>query len=183
VSLATPGTNHWRIDLPEGDSAESLAGVPSRTVFPGDEHWGVKDPVILPGFRAWICFHPLDDPGEEDRMVTRLATSSDGVEWTWRGDALRGRPGKWDARGARLTAVLDDLAVAYYDGRATKEENFRERTGLAVAAGDEWTAVGDAPIAAVRYLDVITLRGDARRLFYESPRPDGSHELRTELVP
>lgn len=187
VSCATPGSKHWRIDLLEGDSAESLAGAEATTVFPGDEHWGEKDPVIRrddDGWRAWITCHPLDDRGEEDRMVTRFATSTDGVGWTWHGDALAGRPGSWDARGARVTAVLDDLGVAYYDGRATKEENFRERTGIAV--GDDGLARlranGEEPIAAVRYLDVLDLPGRGRRLFYEAARPDGSHELRTELV-
>jgi hypothetical protein len=145
----------------------------------------VKDPVIRPrsggGWRAWICCHPLAEPGEEDRMVTRLATSDDGVEWAWQGDVLTGRPGAWDARGARVTAVLDDPPVAYYDGRATKEENFHERTGLAVRDGDGWTR-DDAPIAAVRYLDVLELPGGGRRLFYEIARPDEAHELRSELA-
>ena len=74
--------------------------------------------------------------------------------------------------------------MAYYDGRATKEENFRERTGIAV--GDDGLAhlraENEEPIAAVRYLDVLDLPGGGRRLFYEAPRPDGSHELRTEHI-
>jgi hypothetical protein len=32
----------------------------------------------------------------------------------------------------------------------------------------------------VRYLDVLELPGGGRRLFYEAPRPDGAHELRSE---
>ena len=62
-----------------------------------------------------------------------------------------------------------------YDGRATKEENFSERTGLAEAR--------DAPVSDARYLDVLALPGGAHRLYYEAPLPDGSHELRTELIP
>jgi hypothetical protein len=157
-------------------------------VFPGDEHTGVKDPVIrLAGGRwhGWICCHPLDEPGEEDRMVTRYATSDDGVGWTWHGEALAPRPGRWDARGARLTAVLLDESppIAYYDGRATKEENFEERTGTAVGVGaGAFSADGDAPVSAVRYLDVVPLPDGGYRLFYEAPRPDGAHELRTELA-
>jgi hypothetical protein len=91
-------------------------------------------------------------------------------------------PRHWDARGARLTAVLPD-GRASYDGRATKEENFSERTGLAVPDGEALRAEGDAPVATARYLDVLPLPGGGHRLYYESPLPDGSHELRTELVP
>jgi hypothetical protein len=180
VSCATPHSKHWRIDLLEADTPEALAAAAPRTVFGGDAHWGVKDPVIrVAGGRwhAWICCHPLDEPGEEDRMVTRYATSADGVEWEWHGDALTGRPGHWDARGARVTAVQLDggRTTAWYDGRATKEENFAERTGVAHGEPGRLTATGDAPVADVRYLDVI-----AGRRYYETPRPDGAHELRTE---
>jgi hypothetical protein len=188
VCCATPGSKHWWIDLLEAARPEALRDAEARTILPGDAGTGVKDPVIrLAGGRwhGWICCHPLDEPGEEDRMVTRYATSSDGIEWTWRGDALTGRPGHWDARGARLTAVLleESPAIAYYDGRATKEENFLERTGTAVATGGGgFTADGEAPVANVRYLDVVRLEGGAYRLFYEARRPDGAHELRTELA-
>jgi len=175
LSCATPGSKHWRIDALDAPDPAALAGAEARTVFPGDERTGVKDPVVrreADGWRAWICCHPLDVPGEEDRMTTALATSDDGLDWRWQGPALGPRPGRWDARGARITAVLPD-GTTYYDGRATKEENFRERTGV----------VGrDAPVADVRYLDALALPGGGWRLFYEAPLPDGSHELRTELI-
>jgi hypothetical protein len=189
LCCATPNSKHWWIDLLEAAAPEDLAEAEARTVLPGDEQTGVKDPVIRLAdglWHGWICCHPLDEVDEEDRMVTRYATSGDGVAWTWRGDALAGRPGRWDSRGARVTAVLLDEspAVAYYDGRATKEENFRERTGIAIGAGEGvFSADGDAPVAAARYLDVVPLPGGGYRLFYEAPRPDGAHELRTELAP
>jgi hypothetical protein len=41
---------------------------------------------------------------------------------------------------------------------------------------------GDGPVADVRYLDVLPLPGGGYRLWYEAPLPDGSHELRTELI-
>jgi hypothetical protein len=187
VSCATPGTKHWRIDALDAAEPAALGDAEAHTVFPGDEHLGVKDPVIRPtadGWQAWICCHPLDVPGAEDRMHTRFAISSDGLSWSWRGLALSGRPGFWDARGARVTAVLPDGRAAY-DGRATAEENFSERTGLAVPSrGAELLAAqGDAPVADVRYLDVVPLDDGGYRLYYEAPLADGSHELRTAVVP
>jgi len=196
VSCATPSSKHWRIDLLEAAGPEALADAGSRTAWPGDARWAVKDPVVrLHGdqWQAWVCCHPLDEPGEEDRMLTRYATSPDGVAWSWDGDALAPRRGAWDARGARVTAVLPAAGVAYYDGRASREENFDERTGLAVAAGPDLTrlrAVDGGPLAqspagggALRCLDVLELPGGGHRLFYEAARAGGAHELRTELVP
>jgi hypothetical protein len=186
VCCATPGSKHWWIDALEADAPEGLADADARTVFPGDERTGVKDPVVRRvdgGWEAWICCHPLDEPDEEDRMKTAYATSGDGLEWDWRGAALEGRPGRWDARGARVTAVLPDGRAAY-DGRATKEENFFEKTGLAHRLGDgRLVQARDEPVSHVRYLDVLPLPGDGYRLYYEAPLPDESHELRTDVVP
>jgi hypothetical protein len=186
VCCATPGSKHWWIDVLEAPDLESLGEAEARCAFAGDERTGVKDPVIRrrgERWEAWICCHPLDEPGEEDRMMTAYATSVDGVSWSWRGAALAGRPGKWDARGARVTAVLDGGAVTY-DGRATKEENFFERTGLARRSGDGGRLVQakEEPISHVRYLDVLALPSGGYRLYYEAPLPDESHELRTDLI-
>jgi hypothetical protein len=187
VSCATPSSKHWRIDVLEAPDAAALEYAEPVTVLPGDEQTAVKDPVIRRfdgGWQAWICCHPLDEPGEEDRMSTAYATSEDGLRWDWHGTVLRPRPGEWDARGARVTAVLAD-GWATYDGRATKEENFSERTGIARSTGKRGhlRAVGDAPVSDARYLDILPLPDGGYRLFYEAPLPDGSHELRTELVP
>jgi hypothetical protein len=88
-----------------------------------------------------------------------------------------------DARGARVTAVLPDGRAAY-DGRATRQQNFSERTGLAVPADRPGALVpqGDEPVGPMRYLDAVPRAGGGYRLYYESPLDDGSHELRTALV-
>jgi hypothetical protein len=186
ICCATPGSKHWWIALLEADDPAGFADAEPRTVFPGDEHMAVKDPLVRAvngGWEAWICVHPLDEPDEEDRMTTAYATSDEGVTWAWHGTVLSPRPGTWDARGSRVTAVLDDGRAAY-DGRATKEENWFERTGLArrtqTPGGLE--QVGDDAVADVRYLDVLALPGGGFRIYYEARLLDESHELRTELI-
>ena len=186
LSCATPGSKHWWIAVLEADEPERLVDSEARVAFAGDERIGVKDPVIRRmrgGWRAWLCTHPLEERGEEDRMSTASATSEDGFRWRWHGTVLDGRPGLWDARGARVTSVLSD-GRASYDGRASKGENFEERTGLARwdEASGRLAAFGTRPVSNARYLDVVALPQGRYRLFYEAPLSDGSHELRTELV-
>ena len=185
VCCATPNSKHWWIDVLEADDPSQLADADARTAFPGDELTGVKDPLVqrvAGGWQAWICCHPLDEPDEEDRMTTAYATSADGLDWDWHGTVLAPRPGMWDARGARVTSVLAD-GRATYDGRATKEENWFERTGLARHAGHgRLEQLGDEPVADVRYLEVLPLPHGGYRIYYEARLPDESHELRTELI-
>jgi hypothetical protein len=176
VCCAARDSKHWWIDALEADDLDGLAAATPRTVFAGDERTGVKDPLVRRAngrWEAWICCHPLDEPGAEDRMSSAYATSDDGLNWRWHGTVLAGRPGSWDARGARLTSVLPD-GRASYDGRATASQNWFERTGL-VGARDE-------PVADVRYLDVLPLGDGGFRIYYEARLPDESHELRTELI-
>jgi hypothetical protein len=187
VCPAAPApSKHWWIDVLEADDPARFATADARSVFPGDEHTGVKDPLVQRtadgGWQAWICCHPLDEPGEEDRMTTAYATSKDGLEWEWHGRVLEPRKGTWDQRGARLTTVLPDGRAAY-DGRASKEENWFERIGLARHLGDgRIEATNDAAAFDARYLDVLPLPGGGYRIWYEARLPDESHELRTELI-
>jgi hypothetical protein len=176
VCPASKHSKHWWIELLEADTPDGFAEADSTTVFPGDETVAVKDPIVQRRngrWEAWICCHPLDDEGEEDRMYTAFATSDDGIEWGWQGTMLEPQPGRWDARGARLTAVLP-VGGAAYDGRATKDENWFERTGLIQAR--------DAPVSVARYLDVLPLPDGGYRIYYEWPVPGQAHELRTEFV-
>jgi hypothetical protein len=180
----SPGSKGWWIDVLEAPTLAALGAAPARTVFPGDEVTAVKDPVVklVDGvWHAWICCHHLDIPGAEDRMSTAYATSSDGLEWVWHGTVLRGRPGEWDARGARLTTFLPGGYVAY-DGRRNAAENWFERCGIAAPVAEGYAALPQEPVADLRYLDAVPLAGGAYRLYYEHRLPDESHELRTELV-
>jgi hypothetical protein len=195
LSCATPDSKHWWVTLLEADTIEGLADAEPLTVLPGSDLAGVKDPVIRHDGRRWHLWasvHPLDDPYATDRMTTEHATSDDGVTWTWIGTSLAGTPGTWDARGVRFAAVfLDgDGAWALYDGRATAEENWEERTGLATGELDgTFTAEPDGPLLAsphppggLRYADGVDVGDGTVRWFYEATRPDGAHELRTVLL-
>lgn len=200
VSCATPGSKHWWIDVLEADVPEDLPDAPRRTVLPGDDAHAVKDPVVVLDddgtWHLWASVHPLDVAGHEDRMTTEHYTSPDGLEWTHAGTALRPRPGRWDARGVRFSAVfrVEGRWAAAYDGRATAQENWEERTGLAYDGGTgtapgAFTAQGGAPVAesphaagGLRYLTVVELPDGGYRLWYEATRADGAHELRTELL-
>ena len=186
VCCGVPASKRWWIEMLEDADPVGLASADARPAFPGDDRTAVKDPLVrIVGGRwhAWICCHPLDVPGAEDRMSTAHATSDDGLDWTWHGTVLAGRPGTWDARGARLTSILPDGRAAY-DGRASAEENWFERTGLAAPTGQrgQLAQIEDSPVIDVRYLDVLPLPAGGFRIYYEARLPDESHELRTEVI-
>ena len=193
ISCATPGSKHWRVDLLAAPTVAELPDAVPVPVLPGSADTAVKDPVVVvdgQGWHLWASCHPLDDPDATDRMTTEYATSSDGSSWTWRGTALAGGPG-WDARGVRFAEVLQlaDGYLAFYDGRATAEENWEERTGAALAdsLAGPWRRVAGPVLVSpygsggLRYLSAVDDPGGVR-VFYESARADGSHELRTQLI-
>lgn len=138
VSAATPETKHWRVDLLEADTPEGLATAAAVTVLAGDETAAWKDPVLHHdehGWHLWASVHPLESWDDADRMTTEYATSPDGVHWTRRRTALAGRPGRWDARGVRVSSVQvtgDEITVAY-DGRATAGRTGRSAPGWPAA--------------------------------------------------
>ncbi len=196
LSCATANTKHWRIEMLEADDPESLKARERRVVLPGNANLAVKDPVIFfrnEQWEMWVTCHPLDQgDSEADRMYSALTTSKDGINWSQFKTVLTARPGHWDSRGARITSVLyrrDTPSVAYYDGRASAEENFEERTGIAFwdEKQGKFIQTQDEPIGTpyggLRYLTQIGLADGRRRFYFEGRRKDGAHELRTELIP
>ena len=187
VCCATPESKHWWIGALDADDLAGLATADVRRVFPGDDaqrRQGPRRSARRRNVARVDLLPPARSPGDEDRMNTAYATSDDGLDWQWHGTVLEGRPGKWDARGARLTTVLPDGRAAY-DGRRTAEENWFERTGLARRTDRPGGLehAGEEPVADVRYLEALPLPGGGYRIWYEARLPDESHELRTELVP
>jgi hypothetical protein len=193
LSCATYDSKHWWVDSLTAPSVEGLATGTRQVVLPGDDAVAVKDPVVTYDAEArewtmWLCCHPLTEPGHEDRMTTRRLTSPDGLEWTDRGEVLAGRPGEWDARGARVAAVLTQSPLTVlYDGRADAASNWYETTGVATWDGTRLVPADDAPVAspysdgAFRYACVVPLPDGRTRFYVEAARPDGAHDLITLL--
>ena len=196
MSCAEQGTKAWWIGLLEAPSLDGLVAADLRRLELGRGPLdAVKDPIVRRTgdgrWEAWVCCHHLDVPGEEDRMCTLHATSPDGIAWDVAAEpVLSGRPGEWDARGARVTCVLTD-GRAYYDGRRhcggelvrahRHRPPHRRRHQPRRPGRRRARAVDGGPVADVRYTEVVALPTGGHRLYYEARRPDGHHELRTEL--
>jgi hypothetical protein len=192
LSCATYGSKHWWVDSLTAPTVEELPAGHQQVVLPGSAEVAVKDPVVqhpaAPGreWVMWLCCHPLTQTGHEDRMTTRRLTSPDGLSWTDRGEVLAGRPGQWDARGARVTTVLThDPLTVLYDGRPDAGSNWHETTGVARWDGARLVATGDDPIVspfsdgAFRYAAAVPLPDGRTRFYVEAARPDGAHDLVT----
>lgn len=196
VSCATTGTDHWRVEALDAADPSGFTARSTRTVLPGSPaSVGVKDPVVKlldERWHLWLCCHPLDVPGATDRMWTEYGTSADGLQWTMHGTALAGTEGRWDQRGSRVADVIcrDGTWLAYYDGRASKDENGEERTGTAAGTEPGRLAATGGPVGAgaggawsLRYTSAVVFPDGGLRLYYETRRLDGAHDLRTEYVP
>ena len=197
VSLSTPGSKHWWIDAFDADEPAGLPRGNRVTVWRGDDRTAVKDPVIwIDGNRrwhAWVCCHPLGEVGAEDRMSSRYARSADGLHWDWGAPVLTPAASGWDRRGRRVAAIVagsDGTVTGFYDGRADASENWYERTGALRGSTIDGVLrpVGDriaqSPYGrnTLRYVSVIDLGDGVGRAYYEAAAPDGSNEIRTQLI-
>ncbi|HIE26871.1 TPA: hypothetical protein EYP66_06260 [Candidatus Poribacteria bacterium] len=172
---------------------------------------GVKDPYVMIIGRKYymiLSYAPSPKRAEElqrdmhatadvyntglTKSHSALAISSDGVNFHWLGDVFSPRESGWDAYAARLSSVLYIPPVfnVFYDGSASVAENYEEKTGLAISFNlqNYIRVTEDGPIltsphasGSLRYMDAITVK-DRIYYYYEYARPDGSHELRLNIV-
>jgi hypothetical protein len=179
LSCATFNSKHWRIDRLRAASPQDFSAWTRETVFPGSAAFGIKDPVLIRGeeLRIFATEHPLTEGDENADEMISVDACADKV-------VMQPSPGTWYSRGTRLTSVVGEYA--YFDGRASAEQNFEERTGLAMWNGSAYVPVA-GPVSsphgggALRYVSAIQ-HPAGLRLYYESATEYGSHELRTELV-
>jgi hypothetical protein len=193
VSCSTAGSKHWWVEAIDAPSVAELPTGRRTVVLPGDRTVAWKDVVVRAdagGWQMWACRHPLDDGEEQaDRMTTWYATSADGLDWTLRGEALAPTQGTWNARGTRITSVVAEHGQwwAIYDARRSAEENWLERSGLAVGDAPERFTAAAGPVPdrvgdVLRYVSLVAVDG-GHRAYFEGSAADGSHDLRTVYIP
>jgi hypothetical protein len=131
---------------------------------------------------------------------TGAAVSGDGRNFQWIGDispvgSNSGGPNAdgWDRYCQRIGALVGMESggyLAYYDGSASVEENYEEKTGLAVTFDMKTyyslstsgpSLVSPHGSGSLRYIDVLAV-GHELFYYYEISKPDGSHEMRVSVV-
>lgn len=212
VSYVDASDGRWSIDVLEAPRPDAFDPARRRRALgPSDAGVeAVKDPWLLRVGDEWWMFVSCASPvaritadlhatGDAlstgyAKSVTGLATSADGLSWRWRGIVFDASSTGWDRFTTRLTTAvrIDSRWLGIYNGSASLDENYEERCGVAMSADlSHWRrlsvlapAIGASHPGAgsVRYVEAVQGPGWVRS-FFECTRPDGSHELRTALVP
>jgi hypothetical protein len=204
----------WRIEMTEAASPDAFDVGHRTPILDADDCGaeGVKDPAIYEFnglLHMIVSYAPRPraaDPQTEAIMhatgdiyntgVTKshtgLATSVDGIRWTWEGDILSPPADGWDSYCTRIGSVLavPHAFVGLYDGSADVSENYEEKAGICMSADmRHWrrlTSAGPFVLSphssrTIRYIEAVQAER-AIYYYYEFARPDGSHELRGNRV-
>ncbi len=214
LSFVDPQDRRWRIDAMDAPSPEQFDPMKRRKILTAADAGveGVKDPVIYPIAGLWLMFvsfsptppqvtenlkRRMHETGDAfatglSRSATGLAISDDAEVWEWQGEIFSNRPGEWDGYAGRICSIVyqQPLFIAFYDGSKTVDENYEEKTGVAISFDlRNWERVSrkkpslTSPYGtgSLRYLAVVPV-GSKWFCYYEFCRPDKSHELRLNRV-
>ena len=214
VGYVDGADNRWRIDQIVADAPDGFDPSKRTKALAAPEIGaeGVKDPWVVVIGRLYTMLVSYA-PSAGDRRVTAeqlhgtadvyntgitkshtgLATSADCDRWEWHGDVLSPPDSGWDSYATRLGCLVwtPPVFTGFYDGSASVDENYEERTGLVTSMDlrsfTRVTPDGPALVSphgsgSLRYLDAL-VQGGHLWCYYEYAREDGSHELRLNRVP
>ncbi len=213
VSYISRHDFRWYIDMIEADDPSNFnPAMRINVLSPGNTGTeGVKDPVMMIIGGLWHMYvnfapRPLtDDWGKFDRMhrtgnafvsgevacPTGLATSSDGVRFSWVGEVISCGDA-WDSYLARISALVytPPFFTAIYDGRPNSGANYSDSPSLAITSDlrtfhkvDYGHGIMHSPYGhgTCRYVEALRV-GETMHYFYEMDRKDFAHELRSIAV-
>jgi hypothetical protein len=212
-SYVDAADNRWRIDVIEaGGPGEFDVSKRRKVLTAGDVGVeGVKDPwvMVANGMYYMLISYAmrLDVVDDEQTQMhatgdiyntgltlssTALAVSGDGLNYEWLGDVFAPRQSGWDGYAARLGCLVPTATgwAGFYDGSASVEGNYEERTGLVQSwdlhrfyrlTPDGPRLVSPHGSGSLRYIDAVVF-DDEVWFYYEYARADGSHELRLNRV-
>jgi hypothetical protein len=210
VSYVDGIDDRWRIDVIEAGTPDSFDPAARRLALGADKAnaVAVKDPWVRRVGDRWWMFVSYGERGAVDerklhasgdalstgavKSETGLATSADGLRWTWEGRVFAAATKGWDKATARITTAFrgDEGWVGIYDGASDIGENYEERCGVARSAElRTWERIGSAPAigaaggpGTVRYVESVVFR-ESLLFFFERTRADGAHELCMSSAP
>jgi hypothetical protein len=210
VSYVDGIDDRWRIDVIEAGTPDSFDPAARRLVLGPDmaNAIAVKDPWLRRVGGRWWMFvsYGVRPEGDERKLhasgdalstgavksETGLATSDDGVRWTWEGGVLAAAAKGWDKATARLTTAFrgGESWIGLYDGASDISQNYEERCGIAASADlRTWERLGSGPAigtaggpGTVRYVESVVF-GERLLFFFERTRVDGAHELCLSRAP
>lgn len=211
VSFVDPADGRWCVSVLKARQLDGLSPDAIESVFKAGPLGleGVKDPwiyerngifsmllsVALPTATTNESSHATLDIYNTGQCLsaTALAQSRDLEKWDWVGVIFAPDASGWDRYCRRINSVFErgGKFYAFYDGSSSFEQNYEEKTGLAVSTDlRQWqTLTPTGPLVtsphcsgSLRYVDAQVLE-DKVRLFYEWARPDGAHDLRLATIP
>lgn len=209
MSYVDPLDNRWRIDVLHADDPAGFQVSNTKAVLTADSTGteGVKDPYVWQIGPVTYLFAScaervagLDPAAHATADIynvgatthpTGMATSLDGVSFTWHG-AVLGTGSGWDRYQSRLNSIVPVGGgyVGFYDGSAGHEENYEERCGVAVSfdlahwqrlSTEQPWVTSPFGTGSVRYVDALLI-DDTWWIYFEMARADGAHELRLARV-